>query len=245
MAPRTHHGAGKAAERSRRSGNGSGSDDRLAKRLLVPQIYKGVDKALIVVLVFVFCGLFLWLVHSDRNLFAYWAFLALLTFIFVGILRAVGMVRSQGTVLGGSVAIFVSLFLTTYTQFEKYQGARIEDLKKVMRYGEVTVEGWVGFDQAPADSSESNFQISLRPSRDNVDGPFEGNRYLVTVEVPVKRNLNNEMERVFKRLSVAYQGYTTGCVLLTPEEIDDQCATMGANGKFNLRLSPSLDGPPS
>lgn len=246
MAPRSHHGAGKTARASGRSGNGNGSDERLEKRLLVPQVYKGVDKALIVILVFVFCGLFLWLLHSDRTLFAYWAFLALLTLIFVGILRAVGMVRSQGTVLGGSVAIFVGLFLTTYTQFEKYQDARIDDINKVMRYAETRVDGWVEFDQLPAGGVDENvFRLSLRPPRDSVDGPFQGNRYFVAVDVPVKRNLNNETQKIFKRLAVEYPGYFTGCVLLTPDETDANCTNMGDDGKFHLRLTPSPGGPSS
>lgn len=248
MAPRSKTRADKTAGASGRSGGG-----RLAERLLAPQTYKGVDKLLIVIFVFVFCALFLWLVQSGRNVFAYWSFLALLTLIFVGILRAVGMVRSQGIIIGGSVAIFVALFLATRPQFEKYQDARIDDLnarigalEKAMMYDETRVEGWVEFAQWPDSGINVNaFRIGLRPSRDSVDGPFEGNQYYVWVDVPIKKNQSKQTEKIFQRLTVEYPGYFTGCVLLASEEADPNCATFKPGEKFHLKLIPSPGDPSS
>lgn len=95
MAPSSEFGDGKLAQQL-----GPGSGDRLPDPLPAPEKYEGADKVIIVILIGVLCALFLWLIHSENNLFAYWTFMTMLTLIFVGILRAVGIFRSQGVALG-------------------------------------------------------------------------------------------------------------------------------------------------
>lgn len=226
-------------ETDRETPTDSGNGDRLADRLLKSEKYEGADKIIIIVLIVIFCALFFWLVHTDKRLFAYWAFLALLTLIFVGVLRAAGYVRSQGTILGGSVAIFVALFAATHFEFEKYQDAQIDKLKHVPKYEEGQVSGWVEFSDRPAAAiSKSAFQFRLQPSNDGVEGPFAGNKFLVTATVPEKK-VNDKTEEVFDRLTVEYPGYFTGCVLLAADKSDPDCAKIGPDGKFRLTLVPS------
>lgn len=226
-------------ETDRETPNDSGNGDRLADRLLKPEKYDGIDKTIILVLIVIFCALFFWLVHTDKRLFAYWAFLALLTLIFVGVLRAAGYVRSQGIILGGSVAIFVALFAATHFEFEKYQDAQIEKLKRAPKYDEGQVSGWVDFSDQPAKTvSKSAFQFRLQPSNDGVDGPFAGNKFLVTTVIPEKK-IDGKTEEVFDRLTVEYPGYFTGCVLLAADKSDPDCAKIGSDGKFRLTLVPS------
>ena len=79
-----------------------------------------VDKVIMLCLVAVFLVLFIFLLMTRRELYAYLTFCALLTFIFVGFLRAKSIIQTPWMTLGGSAAVFAGLFSLTKAQFDKY-----------------------------------------------------------------------------------------------------------------------------
>jgi hypothetical protein len=109
----------------------SGSNPKHAK-LPGPERFEGIDKAIILCLIFTFLVVWGWLSYRvDQGIYQYWAFITLLTLVFVGVLRAAGVVRTGWLVLSGSAAVFVGLLWATSTTFEKYdlQQTVIAELK--------------------------------------------------------------------------------------------------------------------
>lgn len=93
--------------------------------------YSTGDKIIICLLIAVFLALFLVLLFSDRtSVFAYWAFVALLTVVFVGFLRATGVLRTRILALGGSVAVFVGILYATDKRYIEYRN--YEDVQKTL-----------------------------------------------------------------------------------------------------------------
>lgn len=212
-------------------------------RLLTRETYKGIDKLTILGLFFVFCGLFIWLIKTEEDFFAYLAFLAALTLLLVGFLRGIGFIRSQGFVLGGSAAIFVALFYISHSLFEKYENAKIEDLKNAMQYDETEVHGSIKFDQPDGNAikiSKAAIEIGLLPQHDDIEGPFEGNKYFVIATIPIKKNSKNQTKKIYQKLIFNYPNYFSGCVLLDSSKTDNMCQKISSDGKFQLTLKPSL-----
>jgi hypothetical protein len=92
-----------------------------------------VDKAIILFLIAVFLILFVWLLSKNIQppTYGFWTFTALLTMIFVGFLRATGIIRTTWGTLGGSVAVYVGLLLLTQQTFDRYydSGEEISKLR--------------------------------------------------------------------------------------------------------------------
>ena len=80
------------------------------------------DKEVIICLIVVFLVLFVGLLWKNIQppTYAFWTFTALLTLIFLGFLRATGVLRSAWGALGGSVAVYVGLLLLTTKTFDRY-----------------------------------------------------------------------------------------------------------------------------
>jgi hypothetical protein len=94
--------------------------------------FDGHDKIIIVSLIAVFVGLFVWLLgRSDQPFYSYLTFLVVVTLVLVGILRAAGIFQTSILLLGGAAAVFVGLFLLTEKSYGKYydQSEQINILK--------------------------------------------------------------------------------------------------------------------
>jgi|SRR5262249_19526172 len=89
------------------------------------------DKAIILFLIVVFLILFVWLLSKNIQppTYGFWTFTALLTMIFVGFLRATGIIRTTWGALGGSVAVYVGLLLLTQKTFDRYYDSGEEKTK--------------------------------------------------------------------------------------------------------------------
>jgi hypothetical protein len=114
-----------------------------------PEEFEGVDKAIILALIFVFLGLVVWLSYrSDQRLYQYLAFIALLTLVFVGILRAAGVIRTGWLVLGGSAAVYIGLLWATSTSFDRYdaQEGKIDALNSKIDRLQKQLEAYQGQD---------------------------------------------------------------------------------------------------
>lgn len=104
------------------------------RNLLSPSIrLDRFDKLIIICLIVIFLVLFVWLLWKNIQppTYAFWTFTALLTLIFVGFLRATGIFRTAWGALGGSVAVYVGLLLSTGKTFDRYYdlGQEINKLK--------------------------------------------------------------------------------------------------------------------
>jgi hypothetical protein len=243
-----HHSDGPAA---------AGHSDPLS----VPPKFTSADKLMTVALIFMFFGLFVWLIGDvEREFYAYLTFLALLTFIFVGILQATGIIRTASFALGGSVAVFVGLWWATVDAYDKYHARILGDLNReishltralennvresesIMRYSERRVGGTVQLIDG-TDLSKSLLRFTLRPEREDVTGPFagsgEGENFRASIRLPLRKNTTGEENHVFTELNVSYPGYYPGCVLLEKGAADSGCAALDSNGSFNLTLKPT------
>jgi hypothetical protein len=88
-----------------------------------PPSFDNVEKLIILFLVAVFIGLFIWLIQIDQLLFAYWTFSALLALVFAGILRATGIVRTSWMAFGGGTAVYIALIWVTTDTFKAYDNS--------------------------------------------------------------------------------------------------------------------------
>jgi hypothetical protein len=91
-----------------------------------------VDKVITLCLVAVFLALFIFLLITGRDFYAYLTLCTLLTLVFVGILRATGLIRTSWLMLGGSAAVFAGLFWLTRAQFDKYMDGKLENLENTI-----------------------------------------------------------------------------------------------------------------
>ena len=96
------------------------SDTSENEKLPSPESFEGVDKAIILALIVLFLGLVVWFSYRHEGIYEYWAFIALLTLVFVGILRAAGVIRTGWLVLGGSAAVYTGLLWATAASFNTY-----------------------------------------------------------------------------------------------------------------------------
>ncbi len=97
---------------------------RLALRDRLPQAFSfaQADKIIILCLAVIFIGLFIYLLRvGDQPYFAYLTFCALLTMLFVGFLRATGIISTSWIAIGGSAAVYVALWYFPKDEFWKYQ----------------------------------------------------------------------------------------------------------------------------
>jgi len=86
-----------------------------------PAPYDRIDKIIIICLIGVFLFLFIWFSkRRDQPLFEFWTFTALLTLIFVGVMRATGIIRTSWIALGGSVVVYLGLIWWTGKTFDSY-----------------------------------------------------------------------------------------------------------------------------
>jgi drug/metabolite transporter superfamily protein YnfA len=94
------------------------------------ETYDRVDKAIICVSIVAFGGFLVWFTLREDQFYQYLTFIAILTLILVGILRASGMVRTSWLALGGSVAVYIGLIWATSEAFEKSRDGKIADRDK-------------------------------------------------------------------------------------------------------------------
>src|SRR5262249_486297 len=97
---------------------------RLFLRDRLPQAFSfsQTDKIIILCLAVIFIALLIYLLRTGDQLFlAYLTFCALLTMLFVGILRATGIIRTSWMVIGGSAAVYLALYWFPKDEFWKYQ----------------------------------------------------------------------------------------------------------------------------
>jgi hypothetical protein len=122
------------------SGDGSGTNSSIMKK--AQKVLRGnslppsepldlFDKQVIISIIVVFLFLFVWLLGMGIQppAYAFWTFTALLTLIFVGFLRATGVLRTSWGALGGSVAVYAGLLLLTQNTFDSQSGLTHETQK--------------------------------------------------------------------------------------------------------------------
>jgi len=136
-----------------------------------PQQFDWIDRILILVLILVFVGLFIWFSVRNDQLYQYWSFTALLTLIFVGVLRAVGIVRTGWLALGGSVTVFVGVLWIT--------GAAYNSNRDSAQQQKVTT---LESDKVKLQSDNDALKKQITEIQTSLDGLLNQNLQIVTLD---------------------------------------------------------------
>jgi predicted membrane channel-forming protein YqfA (hemolysin III family) len=86
-------------------------------KLPTAEVYDRVETTAILVSLAVFVALFIWFTFlPDQRIFQYYLFAVMVTLLFCGVLKAVGVAQRAGLALGGAIVIFgVILYFTDKT----------------------------------------------------------------------------------------------------------------------------------
>jgi hypothetical protein len=96
-----------------------------------PITFDRIELAIIIALIAVFVGLFIWLtVIPGQQIYQYYVFALLSTLVLSGILKAVGAYKGSGVALSGSIVIFGVFFYLTKNSFESHDQLKADLIAK-------------------------------------------------------------------------------------------------------------------